>query len=117
MTSIFFLKKFTVYIKMKLKLRDEGGFTFTDIEKLQLDIKSIDSFQIYLGNLFHGEKELEESANALFNDNWRELYQILKPAIRRSVETVMQDRLSKVYSFVPANFLILDFPTASAYYG
>uniref|UniRef100_A0A1I8MK64 Hemolymph juvenile hormone binding protein (JHBP) n=1 Tax=Musca domestica TaxID=7370 RepID=A0A1I8MK64_MUSDO len=108
-------EKFVVQTKIQIKLRDEGGFTFTDIEKLHLDIKSIDSFNIFLGNLFNGQKELEDSANALFNENWRELYQILKPAIRRSIETVMEDRLSKVYSYVPATFLVKDIPSAAAH--
>ncbi|XP_061397266.1 circadian clock-controlled protein daywake-like [Musca vetustissima] len=110
-------EKFAVHITMKLKLRDEGGFTFTDIEKLHLDITSIGGFTVYMGNLFNGQKELEDSANALFNENWRELYQILNPAIRQSVETVMLDRIGKVYAFVPANFLVADIPSAAAYYG
>lgn len=113
--NFIFSEKFVVQTKIQIKLRDEGGFTFTDIEKLHLDIKSIDSFNIFLGNLFNGQKELEDSANALFNENWRELYQILKPAIRRSIETVMEDRLSKVYSYVPATFLVKDIPSAAAH--
>ncbi|XP_059217334.1 uncharacterized protein LOC106094549 [Stomoxys calcitrans] len=106
-----------IKLVMGFKLRDEDGFTFADIEELYVDIKEVGGFGIRLDNLFHGHEVLEESANAVFNDNWHEFYEILRPAIKVAIETIMTDRLSKLFSYIPATYFIEDIPTAANYNG
>ncbi|KNC20584.1 hypothetical protein FF38_00427 [Lucilia cuprina] len=111
------VENFVMVLKLQVKLRDDHGFTFTDIEKLHMDIKDVGGFHVYFDNLFNGQKDLEDSINGVFNENWREFYQIEKPAITTSVQEIMKDRLSKVFSYVPGNYFIADIPSAAQYNG
>ncbi|XP_065358859.1 uncharacterized protein LOC135953105 [Calliphora vicina] len=113
----FEVEKFVLILHMQLKLRDEHGFTFTDVDQLQVDIADVGGFRIQLDNLFNGQKVLEDSTNALFNENWRDFYTILRPAILESVGVVMKDRLSKAYGYVPGNYFIEDLPSAAQHRG
>ena len=87
------------------------------MENLELEIANVGGFSVRLDNLFNGQKVLEDSTNAVFNENWREFYEILKPAIKEAVQAIMKDRLTKAYSYVPANFFIADIPTAAQHSG
>lgn len=93
-------------------MRNEDGHIFTDIDKLRANIIEIGAFHVQLDNLFNGQKQLEDTANALFNENWREFYEFLRPGITSAVEAVMKDRLPKVFTFVPADYLIKGLPSA-----
>ncbi|XP_037824488.1 uncharacterized protein LOC119612713 [Lucilia sericata] len=104
-------------LKIKVKLRDDYDYTFTDIEKLHLEIADVGGLRVRFDNLFNGQKSLEDSINAVFNENWREFYQIERPALTKSVQEIMRDRLSKVFSYVPGNYFIADLPSAAQYRG
>uniref|UniRef100_A0A1I8PTR8 Protein takeout n=1 Tax=Stomoxys calcitrans TaxID=35570 RepID=A0A1I8PTR8_STOCA len=95
-------------IAIRLKIRKENGFLFTDVDKLRLEITEVGNFQINLENLFNGQKDLEASAHALFNNNWMELYEFLKPSITSTIQALMKDRLEKMFAFVPATYFIED---------
>uniref|UniRef100_A0A1I8NZD8 Uncharacterized protein n=1 Tax=Stomoxys calcitrans TaxID=35570 RepID=A0A1I8NZD8_STOCA len=107
---------FLCKIYLHFKLRDSDGFTFTDIDKLRVEIVSIGGLNINMENLFNGDKSLEDSVNSLFNENWRDFFEFLRPAITSAVETVMRDRLTKLFAYVPAKYFIADFPTAASFY-
>ncbi|XP_061397268.1 circadian clock-controlled protein daywake-like [Musca vetustissima] len=106
-----------VKLLIRFKLRDEDGLTFMDVDKLHAEIKEVGGFGIRLDNLFHGQKVLEESAHDVFNENWHEFYEILRPAIKSAVETILTERLSKIFANVPATFIIGELPAAADYYG
>ncbi|XP_037811850.1 protein takeout-like [Lucilia sericata] len=115
--SLIEIDNFVLILNIQLKLRDEHGLTFTDIDKLHLDIKDVGGFHVHFDNLFNGQKDLEDTTNAVFNDNWRDFYEVLRPAIREAVEFIMKDRLSKAYSYVPGNYFIADVPSAAQHSG
>ncbi|XP_075169603.1 uncharacterized protein LOC142241692 [Haematobia irritans] len=95
-------------IAIRTKIRREHDHLFTDVEKLRVDVREIGGFQMHLDNIFNGQQVLEESANALINNNWRELYEVLKPSITATVQTIMSDRFKKIFAFVPATYFIED---------
>lgn len=88
-----------------------------DIDKLHAEIKEVGGFGIRLDNLFHGQKVLEESAHVVFNENWHEFYEILRPAIKSAIENIVTERLSKIFANLPATFIIGELPTAAEFYG
>uniref|UniRef100_A0A1A9ZSQ6 Protein takeout n=1 Tax=Glossina pallidipes TaxID=7398 RepID=A0A1A9ZSQ6_GLOPL len=102
----FVVDKIAMAIKIKYKLRKEHGFTFSDVVEFHLDIKEIGGFNIKLENLFNGQKDLEDAANMTFNENWRDLYEALKPAIRQACEALLANRVKAVFKFIPASYFI-----------
>ncbi|XP_075158067.1 uncharacterized protein LOC142231337 [Haematobia irritans] len=106
-----------IKLEIGFKLRDEDGFTFADVDEVYVSIKEVGGFGIRLDNLFHGHEVLEESANAVFNDNWHEFYEILRPAIKAAIQSIMTDRLSKLFSYIPITYFIRDIPAAANYNG
>ncbi|XP_075147652.1 protein takeout-like [Haematobia irritans] len=111
------IDNFTAKLYIHYKLRDSDGLTFGDIDKLRMEIIGIDHLSIHMTDIFKGQKDLEDNVNSLFNDNWREFYELLRPAILTSTEAVMNDRLTKVFSFIPVQYIFDKFPTAAEYYG
>lgn len=99
------------------KLRDEGDLTFSEVTSFKAKILEIGEFHIDVKNLFNGQQELEATANDLFNQNWRELLGILTPTLEQTLEAVLGDRLMKMYKFIPANYMFVNLPTASTFYG
>jgi len=85
------------------------GLTFMNVSDIKTDIARIDKIQINLTNLFGGNQELERSANELFNENWRVLFDVLRPVLTQTFDTVLLDRFSKIFNFVPAKFLFQEF--------
>jgi len=97
-----------IYLQLNMKIRKENGFVFTDVTDASCNIKSVDSLHVQLNNLFNGQKELEDSTNALFNENWREFYGILKPVVEETMVAILKDRFKKLFAYVPGNYLIKD---------
>ncbi|XP_073819946.1 protein takeout-like [Musca autumnalis] len=92
----------------KLKLREENGFKFTDLDKLRVNVADVSLFQSHWENLFNGQRDLEDSANALFNDNWKELFTVIRPSFSLAVEKVLSDRFRKIFAYIPGSYYFAD---------
>ncbi|XP_073819944.1 protein takeout-like [Musca autumnalis] len=103
------IKNLEIDVICKLKRRDEGGVIFSDIDKVIIPNLKVNGFHIEMDNLFNGNVALEQSAHTLFNENWRDFYETLRPSITETIRTVMEDRYKKVFAFVPARYYIEDF--------
>lgn len=68
----------------------------------------IGDFNVKFDNLFNGQKELEDSVNDVFNQNWRILFNNVRPNIEGAIRAIMKDRLQKVFNYVPTNYFIED---------
>lgn len=91
-----------------MKLREENGHKFTDLDKLRVEVADLGRLQSNWENLFNGQRDLEESANALFNDNWKELFEALKPSFTLTVQKVLEDRFRKLLAYIPADYYFED---------
>ncbi|XP_054085153.1 circadian clock-controlled protein daywake [Zeugodacus cucurbitae] len=106
----------TVIMHSKTRLYEKGGFTFYNVTDCQVDFK-IDGLKSYFSNLFNGNKQLEDSTNKFFNDNWRMLAEALYTVITQTIEDILLDVLKKIFHYIPANFFIGDIPTSKQLYG
>ncbi|KAM8704965.1 hypothetical protein ACLKA7_009426 [Drosophila subpalustris] len=97
------------YLALKMKPLLVDGLNFMNITDIKTDIARIDKIRINLTNLFGGNQELERSANELFNENWRVLFDVLRPVLTQTFDTVLLDRFTKIFRFVPAKFLFQEF--------
>lgn len=98
-----------MFLELAVKPRHTPEATFADVQKVKVSFKQIGNFKIKLNNLFGGNTELESTAHTLFNENWRQFYEILRPAAEQAIEAVMLDRAKKTFDYVPATYLIQDF--------
>lgn len=96
-------------IEIAVKPNHTSDATFADVQKVKVSFREIGIFKIKLNNLFGGNAELESTAHTLFNENWRQFYEILRPAAEQSIEAIMLDRVKKTFDYVPATYLIQDF--------
>ncbi|XP_017042201.1 circadian clock-controlled protein daywake isoform X2 [Drosophila ficusphila] len=106
----------TVTMHTKTRLYSKGGFTFYNVTGLHVDFK-MDGLKSYFSNLFNGNKQLEDSTNKFFNDNWRMLADALYSVITQTIEDILLDVLKKIFHFIPANFFVSDIPTPEQLYG
>ncbi|XP_012155709.1 circadian clock-controlled protein isoform X2 [Ceratitis capitata] len=106
----------TVIMHSKTRLYEKGGFTFYNVTNCRVDFK-IDGLKSYFSNLFNGNKQLEDSTNKFFNDNWRMLADALYTVITQTIEDILLDVLKKIFHYIPANFFINDIPTSKQLYG
>ncbi|XP_062123280.1 uncharacterized protein LOC133836706 [Drosophila sulfurigaster albostrigata] len=111
------VENLNVIMLAKTHLYEKGGFTFYNITSIKTKLNMT---RIYtnMDNLFNGrDKEIERSTNEFFNENWREVYEAFRPLITETVETVLMELLSSVFSLIPANYFIEDIPTPKQLYG
>ncbi|EDV30409.1 uncharacterized protein Dana_GF23274 [Drosophila ananassae] len=98
-----------IYLEMAVKPRTSPEAIFADVQSVKVSFREIKQFRIKLENLFGGNKDLEDTAHTLFNENWRDFYEVLRPAVEQTVSGVLLDRFKKTFNFVPATYLIKDF--------
>ncbi|XP_075161134.1 juvenile hormone binding protein 6 isoform X1 [Haematobia irritans] len=106
----------TVVMRTKTKLYSKGGFTFYNVTNTDVDF-TLDGLRSYFSNLFNGQKQLEDSTNKFFNDNWRMLTDALYTVITQTIEDILLDVLRKIFHYIPANFFVEDIPTPEQLYG
>ncbi|XP_065358846.1 protein takeout [Calliphora vicina] len=99
-----------VLFSLKAKLIEANNHKFFDITGIKSSIKNIDRFHINFSNLFNGNVELEQSANAVFNQNWHELFEIMRPVIEETLDAIALDRYKKIFGYVPASYFFADLP-------
>ncbi|XP_016969590.2 circadian clock-controlled protein daywake [Drosophila rhopaloa] len=98
-----------IYLEMAVKPVTTAEGSFANVQSVKVNFREIKQFHIKLENLFGGNKDLEDTAHTLFNENWRDFYEVLRPAVEQTVSGVLLDRFKKTFSFVPATYLIKDF--------
>ncbi|TMW41292.1 hypothetical protein DOY81_013628 [Sarcophaga bullata] len=110
------VKNMTVVMHTKTRLYEKGGFTFYNVTSTHVDFK-LEGLKSYFSNLFNGQKQLEDSTNKFFNDNWRMLTDALYTVITQTIQDILLDVLRKIFHYIPANFFVTDIPTSEQLYG
>ncbi|XP_052834760.1 circadian clock-controlled protein daywake [Drosophila gunungcola] len=98
-----------IYLELAVKPQATAEGSFANVQSVKVNFREIKQFRIKLENLFGGNKDLEDTANTLFNENWRDFYEVLRPAVEQTVSGVLLDRFKKTFAYVPATYLIKDF--------
>uniref|UniRef100_A0A1I8MCI6 Hemolymph juvenile hormone binding protein (JHBP) n=1 Tax=Musca domestica TaxID=7370 RepID=A0A1I8MCI6_MUSDO len=90
------------------KIVDRDEEHYFNVETLKSKIKHLGNMHVAFANLFGSNQALTDSANDLFNQNWRELVEILRPVIEESMDTSIRTQANKIFSNIPAKSIILD---------
>lgn len=100
----------------KTRLYEKGGFTFYNVTTVRVDL-DLTGVKTGFENIFNGNsKEVEQSTNEFFNENWRDFFEALRPLITETVERILLKLLRVTFHFIPANFLVEDIPTSEQLY-
>ncbi|XP_061397267.1 circadian clock-controlled protein daywake-like [Musca vetustissima] len=90
------------------KAVEREGERYFNVETLKSHIKHLGNMHVAFANLFGSNQALTDSANDLFNQNWRELVEVLRPVIEESMDTSIRTQANKIFSNIPARSIILD---------
>ncbi|PNF31913.1 hypothetical protein B7P43_G07906, partial [Cryptotermes secundus] len=78
--------------------RDGQDYMKVDEFKFSIGMNHAD---IHFNNLFNGNKELGESMNELFSQNWEAVFQELKPLVDETISAILTDVARKVFERFP----------------
>uniref|UniRef100_A0A336LYW3 CSON008368 protein n=1 Tax=Culicoides sonorensis TaxID=179676 RepID=A0A336LYW3_CULSO len=73
----------------------------------RIDMK-ISKLRIRLDNLFNGNKQLSDTMNQFLNDNWKEIYDELKPGVLDALGQVVVNLVNNVFAKLPYDDLLQD---------
>lgn len=62
---------------------------------------------IHFGNLFNGNRELGDTTNSFFNENWRDILKEIKPAVASAVADIYETLINNVFSSIPYDDMFL----------
>ncbi|ALC45585.1 CG14259, partial [Drosophila busckii] len=111
------IKNLDIMMYTKTHLYEKGGYTFYNVTAVSVKLE-IGGLYTKLDNLFNGRsKEVEQSTNQFFNDNWQDFFEALRPLVVETVERTLLDLLQKMFHLMPANFFVEDIPNSLAFYG
>ncbi|XP_017100835.1 protein takeout [Drosophila bipectinata] len=106
-----------ILMSAKTRLYEKAGFTFYNVTSVKVKLE-VGKVRTNMENLFNGRsKEVEEGTNQFFNDNWRDLFEALRPLVVETVERTLLDLLHKTFSIFPASFFVEDIPNSLTLYG
>lgn len=66
------------------------------------------SLKVHFDGLFGGkQKELQDTTNSFFNENWREIEKEIHPAITESVGKIYENLFNKLFGAIPYEEMFL----------
>ncbi|KAH8306207.1 hypothetical protein KR018_004151 [Drosophila ironensis] len=106
-----------ILMNTKTRLIERGGFTFYNVTAVKVKLE-VGKVRTNMENLFNGRsKEVEKGTNQFFNENWRDLFEAMRPLVVETVERTLLDLLHKTFSIFPASFFVEDVPNSLTLYG
>ncbi|XP_073821696.1 protein takeout-like [Musca autumnalis] len=105
------IEQILVDMNKRFLVREERNVIFTDIERLHLNVRDINGLHLRLDN-----KAAESKANEILNQNEPGIFEILRPSLNGAFGRIIKDHLSKIFAYVPANYIFEGIPVASRRY-
>lgn len=93
-------------VKYKPKVIEKNGKQYIQTERFNLDFNTT-RLHINLENLFNGDKALGENMNLFLNQNWRDIFTELNPAITFAVEEILKGIINRIFMKVPYDEIFL----------
>lgn len=60
-----------------------------------------------LDNLYNGDKTLSDGTNLFLNENWQDILNELKPALKRAMAQIIKGVINPIFTKFPYNDLFL----------
>ncbi|KAE8749262.1 Takeout-like [Frankliniella occidentalis] len=100
------LENVTALVDLVCKDETKDGLRYASVDnfKFLLDTTLL---KIRMDNLFNGNKELSANMNTFLNENWREIFLELRPAIQDAFGIAFREITNRIFSKVPIDKLLL----------
>lgn len=102
-----FAARTKVRAQIKLKRVSKGDHqTYAEVMniKVELDPSHV-TYQ--LENLFNGQKDLSENMHALINENWKDIFNELKPGIGEAFGLIAKSVVDRIFGKLPLEQLFV----------
>nr|XP_016927156.1 protein takeout isoform X1 [Drosophila suzukii] len=91
------LKKTKVHAFIKFKRVSKGEHqTFAEVVDIKVEVTP-QHVSYHLENLFNGQKDLSENMHALINENWRDIFNELKPGIGEAFGLIAKSVVDRIF--------------------
>ncbi|XP_017080003.2 uncharacterized protein LOC108113805 [Drosophila eugracilis] len=95
------LKKTKVRALIKFKRVSKGEHqTFAEVVNINVEVDPA-HVTYHLENLFNGQKDLSENMHALINENWKDIFNELKPGIGEAFGLIAKSVLDRIFGKLP----------------
>uniref|UniRef100_A0A1A9W4G4 Haemolymph juvenile hormone binding protein n=1 Tax=Glossina brevipalpis TaxID=37001 RepID=A0A1A9W4G4_9MUSC len=101
------LKNVNIKLTSNIGLEKKQDHTFAIVKDMKVDFVPQD-FHIHFENLFDGNKELTDSVNDVINENWRDIFHVLRDSIRQAFYESLRPFISKILDVLPYDELYKD---------
>lgn len=96
-----------INIKFTTKSTTKNNNVYVKTQKMRFTF-DVDRLWISLENLFNGEKALSDNMNLFLNENWRDIFQELRPSIQDAFSQIVGSLINSVFSKVAYSDIYLD---------
>lgn len=93
-------------LSLKLSRVKKGEKQHYKVDFLQIDF-NIGGAKVQLDNLFNGDEELTKSMNQFINENWRLVTAELRPALEKTISSILMEVTDKFFDAYPTEKLIV----------
>ncbi|KAK9504733.1 hypothetical protein O3M35_010999 [Rhynocoris fuscipes] len=90
-------EKFRVKVQIKMKEVSRKGKQYYEITNFHIDF-DVDKVHLNFENLFNGDKALGDNMNLFLNENWREIFNEIKPAISAGFGSAFKEIGNRIFS-------------------
>ncbi|GLG99821.1 Uncharacterized protein GBIM_06203 [Gryllus bimaculatus] len=91
----------------RLEKLEDGETYYIPLPGARLDL-DVDGMTIKMDNLFNGDGALLETTNNFLNEEWREVFDSLRPSFAKAISEVITDILNGIFRQVPFKDAFLD---------
>lgn len=94
------LDNLDVSIKFIPEMYTKNGKEYMRTQKYKFSFTTTRLY-IYLGNLFRGDKALGDNTNLFLNENWRDIFDDLKPKLFETFGEIFEKIINSAFSIYP----------------
>lgn len=86
---------------------EKDGETYMKIEQIEMEVKPR-LLVMNIENLFNGDKELGENMNRVLNENWKDLYNEIRPQFSKAFGGLIRKVFNQVFATYPYKKLLTE---------
>ncbi|XP_075147655.1 circadian clock-controlled protein daywake-like [Haematobia irritans] len=81
---------------------------FFEVQSLKTNVKHVGNMHFHFGKLFGDNEQLTNSANEVFNQNWAQLIDIMRPILSESIDASLLRQGKKYLDNLPGRIIFSD---------
>ncbi|XP_075169606.1 protein takeout-like [Haematobia irritans] len=95
-------------IALGSKIVQHSNDRYYEVKSVKSRLKHIGDLKVNFSNLFANNQALTDSANDVFNQNWMELIEVMRPVIEESMNAAILQQANKILDKIPLRQIFSD---------